>query len=201
LFRNNQNSEPMPAQTLSNLLLLDSVTKSDLMTQVVSFFNLPFFTLFGGISTVITILAFLYAVFLVSKGVLPVLWRLGNSLSKRKIAIYSDSKFDDLKAMFIDSGLFNEKNIIRIEKSSIEKARDISLLLVHWSSCKSELDRIFDIKKDQDALIVYAPQDEGRVDDRERDMINDRRNAIIVNFRGRLLNDVVICMMTTGYKK
>ncbi|NTV18269.1 MAG: hypothetical protein HGA83_02440 [Bacteroidales bacterium] len=191
----------MPAQTLSYLLLLDSVTKSDLMTPFISFFNQPFFTLFGGISTVFNILVFLSTGFLVLTGVLPVLWRLGKNLSKRKIAIYSDTKFDDLKAMLIDSGLFKENNIIRIEKTSIEKARDIALLLVHWSSCKSELDRILNIKNDQNALIVYAPPDEGRVDDRERDMINVRRNAIIVNFRGRLLNDVLTCMMTTGYKK
>lgn len=138
---------------------------------------------------------------MVSIEVLRVLWRLGHGLSKRKIAIFADGKYEDLKAMLIDSGLFKEKNIIQINNSSIEKAKDISLLLVHWEPFKDKFDRILGVKSDQDALIVYAPQNEGKIDDKERDMINDRRNAVIVNFRGRLLNDILSSMLTTGYRK
>jgi hypothetical protein len=30
--------------------------------------------------------------------------------------------------------------------------------------------------------------------------INEARNATIVNFRGRLLNDVLVSLLTTGYQ-
>jgi len=171
------------------------------MEQLVSFFSHPFFILFSGVSTVVVIATAAYSIFLVSKGVFPVLWRLGYGLSKRKIAVFADGKFDILKDMLVDSRLFREKNILRIDRESIKKARDISLLLVHWDACKEVIDQILDIKDDGDALIVYAPQDEGRIDDASRDTINSNRNAIIVNFRGRLLNDILTSMITTGYRK
>lgn len=171
------------------------------MEQLVSFFSQPFFILFSGISTVIVIATAFYSIFLFLKGVFPVLWRLGHGLSRRKIAVFAESKFDSLKEMLVDSGLFEEKNIIKIDKESIRKAEDISLLLMHWDAYKDVLQEILPMKKDLDALIVYAPQNEGRIDDASRDTINRNRNAIIVNFRGRLLNDVLTSMITTGYRK
>ncbi|MCG8342673.1 MAG: hypothetical protein MI684_07535 [Chlorobiales bacterium] len=171
------------------------------MDQVISFFSHPFFILFSGMSTVIVIVTMLYSIVLVSKGVFPVLWRLGYGLSKRKIAVFADGRFDDLKAMLVDSRLFREKNILRIDKGSIKKARDISLLLVHWQVSKDFFEEILAMINDGDALIIYAPQNEGRIDDAGRDAINRNRNAIIVNFRGRLLNDVLTSMITTGYRQ
>ncbi len=171
------------------------------MEQLDSFFSNSFFMYFSGISTVIVILTALYSVFLVSKGVLPVLRRLGYGLSKRKIAVFADSRFDDLKEILVDSGLFKEKNIIKIGKESIRKADDISLRLMHWDAYKDELQEILRYKKDMHALIVYAPQNEDRIGGADIDAINRNRNAIIVNFRGRLLNDVLTSMITTGYRR
>lgn len=171
------------------------------MEQLVSFFSQPFFILFSGISTVIVIATAFYSIFLFLKGVFPVLWRLGNGLSRRKIAVFADSKFDDLKDMLVDSGLFRQKNIVRIDKDSIDKAKNISLLLMHWDAYKDSFSDILGIKDDADALIVYAPQDEGPIEEIDRDTLNKKRNAIIVNFRGRLLNDVLTSMITTGYRQ
>ncbi len=171
------------------------------MDQISSFFSQPFFILFSGISSVIVIGTFFYSLFLYVTGVFPVLWRLGHGLSSRKIAVFADSKFDELKQILVDSGLFKAKNIIKIGKGSIRKADDISLRLMHWDAYKDELQEILPMKKDLDVLIVYASQDEDRIDDASRDMINKHRNVIVVNFRGRLLNDVLTSMITTGYQK
>lgn len=172
------------------------------MEPVTSFFSHPFFIYYTGISTVYIIGTVCYAAFLGSKGVFHVLLQLGRGLSKRKIAVFADEQFDDLKEILVDSQLFQEKNIIQIRRSSIKKAKDISLLLVHWQFSKDFLKEILAEKKDEDALIVYAPQDgDGRIDDVTLKMINNNRNAIIVNFRGRLLNDVFNCMVTTGCLK
>ncbi|MBL6957192.1 MAG: hypothetical protein ISR54_10330 [Chlorobium phaeobacteroides] len=173
-----------------------------ILGQMDSYFSLPFFTVFGGISSVIVIAAALYSGYLFWQGVFPVLWRLGHGLSSRKIAVFADSdKFDDLKKILIDSGLFKEKNIIKIGKESIRKADDISLRLMHWDAYKDELQEILRYKKDMHALIVYAPQNEDRIGPDDIDAINKNRNTIIVNFRGRLLNDVLTSMITTGYQK
>jgi len=172
-----------------------------ILDQINSFFSLPFFTVFGGISTIIVIAAALSSGYLFWQGVFPVLWRLGHGLSKREIAVFADSMFDELKQILVDSGLFKEKNIIKLGKGSIRKAEGISLLLMHWDAYKDELEEILRNKKDMHALIVYAPQNEDRIGPDDINAINKNRNTIIVNFRGRLLNDVLTSMITTGYQK
>lgn len=171
------------------------------MEHIIAFFSHPFFAVFGGISSLVVLATFFYSVFLFSQGVIPVLWRLGNGLSSRKIAVFADEKYDDLKGILVDSGLFRDRNILRIDKDSIDKAKNISLLLMHWDAYKGSFNDILGIKDDTDALIVYAPQNEGPIEEIDRDTLNKKRNAIIVNFRGRLLNDVLTSMITTGYRQ
>jgi hypothetical protein len=50
-------------------------------------------------------------------------------------------------------------------------------------------------------LIIYAPRDGWSIDSIDFDKINSHPNATIVNLRGRLLSDIVISMITTGYVK
>ncbi len=171
------------------------------MQTIISFFNHPFFIIVGGITTSLAIVGTVYTLYLVIKGVLPVWYRLGMGLSRRKIAIFAEEEYNNLKSMLIDSNIFVSKNIVKIDKQSIKKAETITLLLVHWKCFEQEIDNILKIKKDSDALIIYAPQPEGRIDNNNLEKINSERNSIIVNFRGRLLNDILTCMMTTSYEK
>jgi len=155
----------------------------------------------GRVSTLLFILASLYAVYLSLRGILPVLYRLGLALSKRRIAIFAESDdFNNLKNVLVDSKLFKEKNILQIDKESIRKAEGESLLLLHWESFKYSLDNVRKIKKDATALIIYAPTEDGKIDDTAMGKISDHRNIIVVNFRGRLVNDVLVCMMTSSWK-
>ncbi|MCZ7604004.1 MAG: hypothetical protein M5R37_14165 [Melioribacteraceae bacterium] len=171
------------------------------MQVIIDFFNHPFFVIVGGITTIIAIIGFIYTIYLVIKGIFPVWYRLGMGLSKRKIAIFAEQEFNNLKDILIDSQIFEAKNIIKIDKQSIKKAESITLLLVHWKCFENEIEEILKMKKDSDALIIYAPQDEGFIDKTVLTKINLARNVIIVNFRGRLLNDILTSMMTTSYEK
>jgi len=171
------------------------------MQTVIDFFNHPFFIIIGGLATISAIATFIYSVYLIIKGVLPVWYRLGIGLSKREIAVFADNEFNNLKNMLVDSGIFHEKNIIKIDSKSLKKAESLSLLLVHWKAFESEIENILKIKKDSDALIIYAPQEEGFIEKKFLELINAERNSIIVNFRGRLLNDILISMITTSYEK
>ncbi|MFZ1292527.1 MAG: hypothetical protein WAR79_20725 [Melioribacteraceae bacterium] len=171
------------------------------MQTIIDFFNHPFFIIVGGLTTLSVIVAFISSIYLIIKGVLPVWYRLGIGLSKRKIAVFADSEFESLKNMLVDSGIFLEKNIVRIDAKSLKKAESLSLLLVHWKCFESEFENIVNIKKDSDALIIFAPQEEGFIDNNSLQIINTERNSIVVNFRGRLLNDILISMITTSYEK
>ncbi|MBL1293249.1 MAG: hypothetical protein COB61_005190 [Thiotrichales bacterium] len=171
------------------------------MQQVVEFFNHPFFMVVGGILSLLAVLGIFSTMYLVLKGVVPVWYKLGISLSKRKIAIFSDEKFNELKDVLIDSGMFHTKNILKIDKASIKKAAETSFYIIHYLPYKDCIDEIISMKKDSDAMVVYAPQDEGFIEKDILNKLNSQRNTIIVNFRGRLLNDVLVSMITTSFKK
>lgn len=171
------------------------------MQFIIDFFNHPFFVIVGGITTIVAIIGFIYTIYLVAKGIFPVWYRLGMGLSKRRIAIFAEQEFNNLKDILVDSRIFEEKNIIKIDRKSIKKAESITLLLVHWRCFENEIEEILKMKRDSDALIIYAPQDEGFIDKTALTKINLARNVIIVNFRGRLLNDILTSMMTTSYDK
>ncbi len=170
------------------------------MQAFVAFFEHPIFIVLGGLSTLLTLIAAAYAIYLFVKGIFPVWFRLGIGLSRRKIAIFADNEFAGLNRLLVDSGLFQEANVIKIDKGSIKKAEGMTLFLVHWKSFGEEIDKILGMKNDSTALIVYAPQNEGFIDKAIMERINGERNSIVVNLRGRLLNDILVSMITTGYK-
>ncbi len=152
-------------------------------------------------TTLLAVIGLLCTVFKVAKGLLPVWFRLGMGLAKRKIAILAEEQSSDLKDLLVDSHLFSPKNIILVGKESLKKAEVATMFLVHWEPFKSHIDQILDIKKDSDALIIYAPQKEGFIEQEDMTKLTSQRHTIIVNFRGRLLNDIYTSMITTSYEK
>lgn len=122
-------------------------------------------------------------------------------LAKRKIAILAEAQSSDLRDLLIDSHLFSSKNIILVGKESLKKAEVATMFLVHWEPFKSHIDHILNIKNDSDALIIYAPQKEGFIEKEDMEKLTSQRHTIIVNLRGRLLNDIYISMITTSYEK
>lgn len=171
------------------------------MEEILNFFNHPFFVIVGGISTAIAVVIFFYGIYSIFRGIVPVWIRLGKSLHNRKIAIYAENDFESLKSLLSDSGIFKTKNITQITKDSIAKGEKFTMMLVNYPEFNDVIKSILKHKRDSDSLIVYAPQSEGRIEQKLMDKINENRNSIVVNFRGRLLNDIVTSMITTTYEK
>lgn len=169
------------------------------MNTIISFFNHPFFIIVGGVATILMIIGFCYTAFLVIKGVLPVWYRLGIGLSKRKIAIFAKDEYQSLSDMITASKIFT--TTIQIHKNDIKKAEKESVYLVHWHEFQDKIDDILSIKKDTTPLIIYAPQEEGFIDKDIMKKINSHRNSVVVNLRGRLLNDILTSLITTSYEK
>lgn len=152
-------------------------------------------------TTIIVVVAFLVGIYKWLAGISPALWRLGKGLAGRKIAVFAEANnFNSLKNLLIDSNLFKEKNIIQIATNELKKAEKYSLFLAHWKSIASHLDSILSVKKDGTALLIYAPQEEGFISKEAIAKINEHRNVLVVNFRGRLLNDIVLSLITTSYE-
>lgn len=164
-------------------------------------FDNDIFVIIGGITGTIWVLSIICIVYLAVNGVLPILYKLGLGLSNRKICIFSETEYSHLKNLLIDSKVFKEKNIIQIHKKDINKARNESVFLVYWKEFGSEIDTILNIKNDSTVLIIYSPHGDGRIDDENMKKIENKRNSIVVNFRGRLLNDILTSLITTAYQK
>lgn len=156
----------------------------------------------GYISTGIVVVAFFIGSYKWIRGITPALWRLGKGLASRKIAVFaSGDDYTSLHDLLVDSNLFKSKNICKITERECKKAEGYSLFLVHWKSAFDHFDEILNVKKDATAVIVYAPRNEGGLPDKAMDELNNHRNAILVNMRGRLLNDIVSSLITTSYEK
>jgi hypothetical protein len=157
----------------------------------------------GAFESILLILSVIYAVALWTRGVFPALLRLGNGLAKRKIALFAKGdNMSSLKSLIIDSKLFKPSNIYEIRKiEDIGRAESATMFLVFWHDWAADIDEILVKKSDQCPLIVYAPYDKGRIPDAQMKILDGRRHTAVTNFRGRLLNDIVVSMITTSYEK
>ena len=157
----------------------------------------------GTIETIILIIVTVTAVVLWARGIWPVLYRLGNGLANRKIAIFAkgDTR-SSLKNLLMDSELFREKNICEIGSvTDLGKAEVASVYLVYWPDWANDIDKILDMKPDKCALVVYAPYNLDKIPPEQMNNLDGKRHTSVTNFRGRLLNDVVTSMITTPYTK
>lgn len=157
----------------------------------------------GYASIIISVLIFLFAIVTWAKGILPALLRLGNGLAKRKIAIFAKSdNLSSLKSLLLDSKLFSKGNIIEVTtKSDFGRAEEATLYLVFWHDWQNQIDDILRQKADGTALIIFSPQELGFIPKDSMAKLSEKRNTIVTNFRGRLLNDIVASMISTSYEK
>lgn len=168
------------------------------MTKIIDGVNIV-----GTIQTVVFITLAVYAIMLWVKGIAPVLYRLGNGLANRKIAIFAkgDNR-SSLKSLLLDSGLFKDKNIVEISgPHDLGKAEEASVYLLFWHDWAKDIDEILGKKPDKCALIVYAPYHMDRIPNDQMANLDGKRHTAVTQFRGRLLNDIVTSMITTHYKK
>lgn len=157
----------------------------------------------GYFSTTIVVITTVYAAYLIFSGFMPALIRLGNGLKKRKIAIFAKGdQLKSLQAIFEDSELFDTRNIIPIaDHGDLGRAEKASVFLVYWPDWHNYLTEILAKKRDKTALIIYSPQGQGFLPKEAIEQLERHRNVVLANLRGRLLNDIVTSLITTGYEK
>lgn len=176
------------------------------LNEIINFYSHPFFVIFGGISATLILLGVLLNFIFWVMGITPLLWRLGYGRWFRKIAIVAKPEtYFILKKDLVDSGIFREKNIgDAITAACISDIKNHDLLLVHYQSFNEEqIKNILTNKESSAGMIFYFPEfsPQNKIPDHIRDEISNTPNTTIVNFRGRLLNDIVTTLITTSYEK
>ncbi len=155
----------------------------------------------GYISTFFVIISFIWGLWAWYKGILSALIGLGTGLAKRKIAVFAKGdNLTSIKTLLLDSKLFSKKNIIDIATTNdFGRAENATLFVIFWHDWEDNINQLLSKKADGTALIVYAPRELGAIPEDCIKQISELRNTTVTNFRGRLLNDIVISMITTSY--
>ena len=153
----------------------------------------------GYAETIIMIVLVITGFCLWVRGILPALINLGMGLAKRRIVIFANAEISkSIKDILTDSKLFKDKNIETISTiDDLHRGENESMYIVYWPEWKENIKEIINMKKDTCSLIVYAPKKGGFIPDEIMELIDSKRHAIVTNFRGRLLNDVLTSMITT----
>lgn len=164
-----------------------------------------FLEIVGLITTAFAVLAFFAAVVAWVLGISPLLYRLGLGRWHRKITVLADgNNFASLRDDLVSSGVFRAKNIDHVTNKSLAKVKDSNLLLIDYGSFNDQnMKTIIKNKKSSAGMIVYFPDfsPNNRVPDDIMKLINDEPHSVLVNFRGRLINDILITLLSTSYDK
>jgi hypothetical protein len=166
---------------------------------VAEFFNHSLFAIFGGIGSILIVFGFTYKVISIFFGVMPLAIRLGYGLWKRKIAVISDAdSFAKLSHALKSSKLFSEKNISHVPLNTLESLSVANLYLVDWDTAGGSIEEIFQRRANSQIPIVIVARP-ASIPHETMNSIANRPNTVVVNFLGRLLNDVLTSLMTTSY--
>lgn len=164
-----------------------------------------FLEVVGLLTTLVAVLAFFANIVAGILGISPLLYRLGLGRWRRKITVLADGdSYDTLKDDLVTSGVFRSKNIDHVTSKSLSKVKESNLLLVNYGSFDAkQIKTIIKNKKASAGMVVYFPDfsPTNRVPDDVLKLINDEPHSVLVNFRGRLINDILITLLSTSYDK
>lgn len=159
----------------------------------------------GLITTAIAVLTFFAAVVGWILGISPLMYRLGLGRWRRKIAIVANNEdYNLLQTDLVDSGVFREKNIHQVSATTLSKVKEANLLLVNYGSfTEAQIKTIIRNKRSKAGMVVYFPDfsPTNRIPDDIAKLINNEPHTVLVNFRGRLINDILVTLLSTSYEK
>lgn len=169
-------------------------------------FLMAFINMVGFLTTVFGIILFIWAIVSWFLGVYPLFLRLGFGRWSRKIAIAAnDDMYSSLKIDLVDTGIFRDKNIYQIKENALAKIKDATLVLIHYQSfTEDQIKNIILNKRSDSGFIFYFPEFTPPTTVIPASMmkeINNQQFTTIVNMRGRLINDIVITLLSTSYEK
>lgn len=136
-------------------------------------------------------------------GVTQALWRFGLALFGKKILVIADeSDYEDIREDLSDSGLIKNKNIQRISNKHLDKINDALMLIVVYGYLgNDDFEVVIRRKNSRCGLIVHCPPEKGRIDERQMSLLSKTSFTALCNFRGRMVNDVLLMMLSTSFKR
>ncbi|PNV67172.1 hypothetical protein [Enteroscipio rubneri] len=136
-------------------------------------------------------------------GVTQALWRFGLALFGKKILVVAgENDYRDICEDLTDSGLIKNKNIQRVSSKHVDKAHDALLLIVVYGYLEpDDFESVVRAKNSRCGLIVHCPPEKGRITEQEMNLLSRTPFTALCNFRGRMVNDVLLMMLSTSFKR
>lgn len=136
-------------------------------------------------------------------GLTQAIVRFGLALFGKKVAVFASADdFHVIKSDLASSGLVKEKNIERV---SVEQRSSLNEALLIVFACrddnKKHIKEVVVRKNPRCGLVVYCPDGPSALTHEEMAEINAAPFATVCNFRGRLINDILLMMLSTSFKK
>lgn len=135
-------------------------------------------------------------------GVVKPAYRFGMGISFKKTYIVSDNEatFHTIEDDLVSSGLIKKNNIVRLTSSSIDKLAGARLIILDFASLGQEIIiQAINKKTPNCGALVYARP--GEVPNAVMEKLNNCHHVSVVNFRGRLINETLMLMLSTSFSK
>lgn len=130
-------------------------------------------------------------------------WRFGLALFGKQIKVVANMEdYGTIHRDLIVSGLIREKNIMKVGKENLSDLQDAFMIII---SCdyltNDDFARVINGKSSRCGVIVYSPPEKGHMPPEKMSRLNSAPFSTLCNFRGRLVNDVLLMMLSTSFKK
>lgn len=155
-------------------------------------------SIFLDIFAIIGLLGFIFGV---AAGLVRPVVRFGWAAWKKQVYIVSEVETGNtIRGDLERSGIVKKKNIVCKNSNQLGEIHNARLIILEYSCLGKET--VLDVVKRKNAncgAIIYANFNE--IDRKTMDELNKVHHVSVVNFRGRLVNEVLVLLMSCSFSR
>ena len=128
-------------------------------------------------------------------------YRFGKGIAWKKVFIVADSNTrQELKSDVVRSGIIKKRNILEKTDGQISDLAGARLLVLEYGYLGADrVQEIVSNKCSDCGVLVYA--NPGEIDKKSLAKLNRFQHVSVVNFRGRLVNEILLLLISTSFAR
>lgn len=160
-----------------------------------------FFSLVGTIGTIVSWALAIGFIFLAVMGLVRPAYRFGKGIAWKKVFIVADSNTrQELKGDLERSGIIRKRNILEKTDGQISDLTTARLIILEYGYLGEEkIQEIVSSKCSDCGVLIYAKPKE--ISDESMSQLNRSQHVSVVNFRGRLVNEILLLLISTSFAR
>ncbi|WP_165047491.1 MULTISPECIES: hypothetical protein [unclassified Adlercreutzia] len=160
-----------------------------------------FFSLVGTIGTIVPWALAIGFVVLAVMGLVRPAYRFGKGIAWKKVFIVAnDNTRQELKGDLERSGILRKRNIRVKTDGQISDLAGARLLILEYGYLgEKKVQEIVSNKCSDCGVLIYAKHKE--ISDESMSKLNRSQHVSVVNFRGRLVNEILLLLISTSFAR